>query len=82
VTVLLNVKNSGTETIEVKQILAGELTFNIEQEVGVGQSVGISRETTGTCPTTYTVDGVILTTAGTYSTSFTVVKSPSPPSTE
>ena len=49
--------------------------MNVQIDPGESRGLNITlTPSVGACPETYTVDGVVVTTAGTYSTSFTVIK--------
>jgi len=76
-TVVLSVKNVGREPIEITAIYVGELTYTPSPSVTVDPGEHEDISITGdTCPANweYAVDGAILTTAGTYVTSFTVIR--------
>jgi hypothetical protein len=75
--VVVSVKNTGSELIKVTEIIVGGIQVNIEPDVTLepGGSADISVSLGQGCPEwKYTVDGVVVTTAGTYATSFTVIK--------
>ena len=79
---VISVKNTGLEPVIITAvyILGGNFTnTTVNVQINPGESSGLSiplNIATGVtaCPTIYTVDGVVVTTAGTYSTSFTVIK--------
>jgi len=76
--VVTSVKNTGSAPINVTSIFVGNLTYALSPPVMLspGESRDINVTAGIVCPTTwkYTVDGVILTTTGTYGTSFTVIR--------
>jgi hypothetical protein len=77
--VVISVKNTGSERIQVTEIIVGGIRVDIgDVTLDPGETRDISEPLPqGTpCPATwkYTVDGVVVTTAGTYATSFTVIK--------
>jgi hypothetical protein len=74
-TVVISVKNTGSEKVIVTYIYVGNLTYSVSEDLNPGDSASIYASG-DTCPTTwqYSVNGVISTTAGTYSTSFTVIR--------
>ena len=79
--VTISVKNIGSANITIRTIVAGNLTYTVSTTVGEldpGESKDISVSGPA-CPTNWihTVDGVVITTAGTYATSFTVIRPPS-----
>jgi len=74
-TVIISVKNTGSEKVTVTYIYVGNLTYSVTKALDPGQSADISVNG-DSCPATwqYSVNGAVLTTAGTYSTSFTVIR--------
>ena len=77
VSALISVKNAGSEAVTISKvvILGTEFTPN-PNSVSAGSSAFITATPTNslTCPTDPAVTGTILTSAGTYVTSFAVVK--------
>jgi len=75
---VVSMRNLGGETVSVTDIYVGELLFNVDPDVTLdpGESEQIIGQYTGACPTEwkYSVDGVVVTTAGTYASSFIVIK--------
>jgi hypothetical protein len=74
--VVISLKNTGSNELTVSQVLVGNLTYTI---TGGTLLPGASNEFTPkgrACPATwkYTVDGAVVTSAGTYLTSFTVIR--------
>jgi hypothetical protein len=74
--VTISVKNTGSADITVTRIIVGGMSYPVTVSLSPGDSKHIVANSTTACPTTwkYTVDGVVVTTAGTYETSFTVIK--------
>ena len=79
--VVISVKNTGSADITVKSIIVGNLTYTTttSKSLTPGQSTEIVLSG-DKCPTDWgiggklTVDGTVVTDAGTYQTSFTVIK--------
>jgi len=74
--VVISVKNAGTEEIKVTEIIIGGIQVDIQDvTLKPGDSKDISEPLDSCQPDwKYSVDGVVVTTAGTYATSFTVIK--------
>jgi len=79
-TAAISVKNTGSESLTITAVyIDGRAFYNetVNVMIDPGKSRGLNITLTPSvtaCPETYTVDGVVVTTAGTYSTSFTVIK--------
>ena len=73
---VLSVKNLGTVDLIITQVRAGQMNnTNINKIIPAGQSKDLSISLEGSCPSEKSIiDGVIVTTAGTYPTSFTIIK--------
>jgi len=82
INVTLSVKNTGSADITVTKILVANITFDLTA-MNIVLKPGESKDiTAGVSVTTlpdwkYSVDGAVVTTAGTYLTSFTVIRTPS-----
>ena len=77
--VVISVKNIGSEQIRVTEIIVGGIQVDIPDEtLNPGGSADISVSLGTSCPGDwgwrYSVDGVVVTTAGTYATSFTIYR--------
>ena len=80
--VVISIKNTGSANITVKFIILGNLTYRLTATLSPGESKDIDTGfTTPTCPLNWgvvggksAVDGIVVTDAGTYQTSFTVIR--------
>jgi hypothetical protein len=79
INVTVSVKNVGSTNITITKIIVANITFDLSAK-NINLPPGASRDITAGVSVTkhpdwkYTVDGVIITTAGTYPTSFTVIR--------
>ena len=74
---VLSVKNLGTLDLTITGIYAGQMNnTNLNVIVPAGQSKDLTIQLNGSCPSEekIIIDGVIVTTAGTYPTSFTIIR--------
>jgi hypothetical protein len=73
---VLSVKNLGTLDLTITGIYAGQMNrTNLNVTVPAGQSKDLTIQLNGSCPSEkIIIDGVIVTTAGTYPTSFTIIR--------